>query len=212
MSEKKQYPDPLQREREREKEKLRVHFSEAISVHAQENELLNEDLKQQEAKYSHLWQDKTDDFYAHIESSVFKVERSKVILPPQEWITMGDFMFPEQSFLPKIHYKETATAKVCTTAIRQENLRRLYASQSLTELLKTMYNITSKDLEPTNLIIACPSPIGGRLDSSDRPIGLQDFDDNEFDDRLPEEWLGLGIVEGTVYPVPGKALFAQGNT
>lgn len=37
-------------------------------------------------------------------------------------------------------------------------------------------------------------------------LPLHIFDDEEYDCRTPEEWVSLGKVNGTRYPVPGLAL------
>lgn len=92
--------------------------------------------------------------------------------------------------------------------------KRIYAKQDIESLLED-YSVSTCDLMPkeqidmtvnlTGLSHGEPAPFPAFL-----PLHI--FDDTEYDSRTPSEWMGLGLINGEMNPVPGKALLPTTRT
>merc|ERR1712146_36391 len=86
--------------------------------------------------------------------------------------------------------------------IEVERRKRQFAAKTIAELL------SEADIANHELLPAGPFRVEAQhLDTYNAFLPLEFFDDDDFDDRLPEEWVSLGVDEqGQMLGVPVYSL------
>ncbi|KAI8440701.1 hypothetical protein MSG28_009052 [Choristoneura fumiferana] len=126
--------------------------------------------------------------------SLPKPQKPKMLLPPGRWTTYKEddsIQFPFETFVPKLQFLSIVPPKEMP---RLKMLRDL-GVQPYWLLPPTEYQVPDQDWYG----LYSPFP---RLD-------LELFDNTDFDCRIPEEWMNLGLIEGEQYPCPGLAFIPK---
>ncbi|XP_060076356.1 dynein axonemal heavy chain 1-like, partial [Ylistrum balloti] len=130
--------------------------------------------------------------------------QKQVYGPSSEITTISDF--PRQASEPKVQLPFYTKPGECPRKIEIERRRRLYNTLELQTLLveegikteqlmpKTQNGSVQLNSDPED-----PAPFPPYL-----PLDI--FDNEEFDCRLPSEWIAMGMENGLRKPVPGLAL------
>ena len=86
--------------------------------------------------------------------------------------------------------------------------RREYIDCDPVKVLKETYGIETDQLMPTDPMIPNTVMLNDSPDPAPFPhyLPLHLFDNEDYECRTPEEWLGLGLVDGVRKPIPAKAL------
>lgn len=120
--------------------------------------------------------------------------------PPSDPLPMGPYNTPPQSILPKVQIPFITPPGTAPRAIEVERLKRAYQDMDITTLL------TERGVDYPAEIEFVPS------NAEFPPIfKLWDFDDDNFDPRTVDEWLGLGRDEnGNMAGVPASVYIEKG--
>ena len=104
--------------------------------------------------------------------------------PPSDPLPMGPYNTPPQSILPKVQIPFITPPGTAPRAIEVERLKRAYQDMDINSLLSERGVDYPAEIEFIPINAEFP-PI----------FKLWDFDDDNFDPRTVEEWLGLGRDE-----------------
>ncbi|OHT02341.1 Dynein heavy chain family protein [Tritrichomonas foetus] len=122
--------------------------------------------------------------------------------PPSDPLPMGPHNTPPSSILPKVQIPFITPPDVAPRAIEVERLKRLFQSMDINQLL-------------TERGVDYPMEIEFVPNNAEFPpiFKLWDFDDDNFDARTVDEWLGLGRDEnGVMMGVPAHVFVEKGLT
>uniref|UniRef100_A0ABD2WRH4 Dynein heavy chain 1, axonemal n=1 Tax=Trichogramma kaykai TaxID=54128 RepID=A0ABD2WRH4_9HYME len=109
---------------------------------------------------------------------------------PSRWLTFPQdpsTTFPVQTLNPKVQMTIEAEPRHLVLNVERERRRRQYEHFKLSRILD------EKGMQIEDIV-------------RDSYLGLELFDDEEYDCRTPREWLQLGQIDGKQYPLPAEAL------
>ena len=117
-----------------------------------------------------------------------------------------------RAFDPKVQKAYVVQAEEVPRKIEVERRKRSFAAKDIASLLAAR-GLSEPSLLPVSPLPAQPTPStsSASAPSHSKPtfqLALQLFDDTDFDDRNPEEWLDSGVHEDTdtTPSVPAKTL------
>ncbi|CAH0718440.1 unnamed protein product, partial [Brenthis ino] len=156
-----------------------------------------------------LLQAKTDKL-APMVISLPKPQKPKILLPPGRWTTYSEddsIQFPFETFVPKLQFLSVVLPKELPRLVKIERLRRKFLASNIKKMLR------ERGIQPYLLMPTTEYPISDEqyysLYSVFPKMELELFDNTEYDCRIPEEWLNLGLIEGEQYPCPGLAFIPK---
>uniref|UniRef100_A0A8C6TUX4 Uncharacterized protein n=1 Tax=Neogobius melanostomus TaxID=47308 RepID=A0A8C6TUX4_9GOBI len=90
----------------------------------------------------------------------------------------------------------------CIFSLQPNRCRREYSQLNLEQLLE------ENSIDSDTLVPMCMGSNNNRVPSVSPYLPLEIFDNEDFDCRFPDDWLSLGISEGSCdqKPIPGRAL------
>ncbi|XP_041969812.1 dynein axonemal heavy chain 1-like [Aricia agestis] len=142
--------------------------------------------------------------------SLPRPQRPKLLLPPGRWTTYREddsVQFPFETFVPKLQLVKVVLPKEVPRLVNIERLRRKFLAANFKKILRQL-GIQPYQLLPPAEYRAADDQLYA-LRSPYPRLHLHIFDNTDFDCRIPEEWLGLGVIEGEQYPCPGVAFLPR---
>lgn len=130
--------------------------------------------------------------------------------PAQRWIKYPGCMelsFPVQTIKPKVQLTYIAPPGRIQREVKVERLIRRFSKRSLPEILRED-GITPTQLLPTHILqnyMNDAERILGIFTTKYHRLPLEWFDDFEYTEMRPEDWIKNSIIDGTRYPIPGLA-------
>ncbi|XP_026674744.1 dynein heavy chain 1, axonemal-like [Ceratina calcarata] len=123
----------------------------------------------------------------------------------KRWISFGEdrsISFPAETFLPKVQMEWNVEPKSIPRNVEMERRRRIYQNLKIEDALEAE-GVSPKEILPVSAILPLFSrdEIHG-LFSTIQFLPLDIFDDEEYDCRTTDDWLNLGTMDGTRYPLP----------
>ncbi|XP_050552040.1 dynein axonemal heavy chain 1 isoform X3 [Spodoptera frugiperda] len=144
--------------------------------------------------------------------SLPKPQRAKLLLPPGRWTTYREdesIQFPFETFVPKLQFLSIVLPKELPRLVKIERLRRKFLAANVKKMLREL------GIQPYWLLPVEEFKINEMqhygLYSSFPKLDLEIFDNTDFDCRIPEEWMSLGMIEGEQYPCPGLAFIPKAD-
>ncbi|CAH0397622.1 unnamed protein product [Chilo suppressalis] len=156
-----------------------------------------------------LLQAKTERFAPTL-ISLPKPQRAKILLPPGRWTTYREdesIQFPFETFVPKLQFLSVVLPKELPRLVKIERLRRKFLAANIKKMLRELGIQPYWLLPPSEFKFTDQEFYG--LYSPFPKMDLEIFDNTDFDCRIPEEWLSLGVIEGEQYPCPGLAFLPK---
>ncbi|XP_045521817.1 dynein axonemal heavy chain 1-like [Pieris brassicae] len=142
--------------------------------------------------------------------SLPKPQKPKLLLPPGRWTTYREdesIQFPFETFVPKLQFLSVVLPKEMPRLVKIERLRRKFLAANIKKMLREL------GVQPYWLLPPSEYPISEQeyygLYSPYPKLDLEIFDNTDYDCRIPEEWLSLGLIEGEQYPCPGLAFLPK---
>ncbi|CAF4763844.1 unnamed protein product [Pieris macdunnoughi] len=142
--------------------------------------------------------------------SLPKPQKPKLLLPPGRWTTYREdesIQFPFETFVPKLQFLSVVLPKEMPRLVKIERLRRKFLAANIKKMLREL------GVQPYWLLPPSEYPITEQeyygLYSPYPKLDLEIFDNTDYDCRIPEEWLSLGLIEGEQYPCPGLAFLPK---
>ncbi|XP_049878805.1 dynein axonemal heavy chain 1-like [Pectinophora gossypiella] len=135
--------------------------------------------------------------------SLPKPQKPKLLLPPGRWTTYKEddsIQFPFEAFVPKLQFLAVVLPKELPRLVKIERLRRKFLAANLKKMLREEGIQPYWLLPPEEYELTDQQYYG--LYSPFPKLPLEVFDNTDFDCRIPEEWLNLGLIEGEQYPCP----------
>ncbi|CAG9128677.1 unnamed protein product [Plutella xylostella] len=145
--------------------------------------------------------------------SLPKPQRPKLLLPPGRWTTYPDddsIKFPFETFVPKLQFLNVVLPKEMPRLVKIERLRRKFLAVNIKKMLRS-YGIQPFWLLPPSEYDLTDEEYYS-LYSPYPKLDLEIFDNTDFDCRTPEEWMGLGLIDGEQHPCPGLAYIPRDET
>ncbi|XP_060806154.1 dynein axonemal heavy chain 1-like [Amyelois transitella] len=143
-------------------------------------------------------------------TSLPKPQRAKILLPPGRWTTYKEdesIQFPFETFVPKLQFLSVVLPKELPRLVKIERLRRKFLAANIKKMLRELGIQPFWLLPPSEFHLTDQEYYG--LYSPYPKLDLEIFDNTDFDCRIPEEWLSLGMIEGEQYPCPGLAFIPK---
>ncbi|KAJ8728552.1 hypothetical protein PYW07_006248 [Mythimna separata] len=145
--------------------------------------------------------------------SLPKPQRPKLLLPPGRWTTYREddsIQFPFETFVPKLQFLSVVLPKELPRLVKIERLRRKFLAANVKKMLREL------GIQPYWLLPVEEFKISDMehyaLYSPFPKLDLEIFDNTDFDCRIPEEWMSLGMIEGEQYPCPGVAYIPKDDS
>ncbi|XP_063366022.1 dynein axonemal heavy chain 1-like [Cydia amplana] len=142
--------------------------------------------------------------------SLPKPQKPRTLLPPGRWTTyQGDesVQFPFSAFVPKLQFLNIVLPKDMPRLVKIERLRRKFLAANIKKMLREL------GIQPYWLLPPSEYPITDQqhysLHSPFPRLPLEIFDNTDFDCRIPDEWLALGMIEGEQHPCPALAFIPK---
>ncbi|XP_028156948.1 dynein heavy chain 1, axonemal-like [Ostrinia furnacalis] len=142
--------------------------------------------------------------------SLPKPQKPKILLPPGRWTTYREdesIQFPFETFVPKLQFLSIVLPKELPRLVKIERLRRKFLAANIKKMLQGLGIQPYWLLPPSEFQLSDQEYYG--LYSPFPKMELEIFDNTDFDCRIPEEWLSLGMIEGEQYPCPGLAFIPK---
>ncbi|XP_073954769.1 sterile affecting ciliogenesis [Choristoneura fumiferana] len=142
--------------------------------------------------------------------SLPKPQKPKMLLPPGRWTTYKEddsIQFPFETFVPKLQFLSIVPPKEMPRLVKIERLRRKFLAANIKKMLRDLGVQPYWLLPPTEYQVPDQDWYG--LYSPFPRLDLELFDNTDFDCRIPEEWMNLGLIEGEQYPCPGLAFIPK---
>ncbi|XP_075982332.1 dynein axonemal heavy chain 1-like [Anticarsia gemmatalis] len=142
--------------------------------------------------------------------SLPKPQRMKILLPPGRWTTYREdesIQFPFETFVPKLQFLSIVLPKELPRLVKIERLRRKFLAANMKKMLRELGIQPYWLLPMEEFKITSQEHYG--LYSPFPKLSLEIFDNTDFDCRIPEEWLSLGMIEGEQHPCPGLAFIPK---
>ncbi|CAB3221174.1 unnamed protein product [Arctia plantaginis] len=184
----------------------RGYYSELVSV------LTNEDPSQAVASQQRMkliLRAKTDSLAPNL-LSLPKPQKPTVLLPPGRWTTYKEddsIQFPFETFVPKLQFLSIVMPKELPRLVKIERLRRKFLAANIKKTIRGL------DIEPYLLLPVEEYKLSDQeyyaIYSPFPKFNLDIFDNTDFDCRVPEEWMSLGLIDGEQHPCPGLALIPK---
>ncbi|XP_063895398.1 dynein axonemal heavy chain 1 [Helicoverpa armigera] len=145
--------------------------------------------------------------------SLPKPQRAKLLLPPGRWTTYREdesIQFPFETFVPKLQFLSIVLPKELPRLVKIERLRRKFLAANMKKMLREL-GIQPYWLLPVDEFKLTDMEHYG-LYSPFPKLDLEIFDNTDFDCRIPDEWMSLGMIDGEQYPCPGLAFIPKDDS
>ncbi|XP_046395617.1 dynein axonemal heavy chain 1-like isoform X2 [Ischnura elegans] len=190
-----------------------IHFpsSETSSKRAYYSEHLTQldkqiDYRAPETVTGFTWQVKTEKHAPTVKTLTHPHFR-RVIASETKWISLENnhqIVFPVVAFQPKVQLDyEVEPDKLCRK-VEVERKRRKYQSLDINCILGDL-KVEKRRLIPPTECECIPNEELYGINYLANFSPLEYYDDEEFDCRVPDEWMSLGLIDGIRHPVPGIA-------
>ncbi|KAJ9594363.1 hypothetical protein L9F63_014205, partial [Diploptera punctata] len=189
----------------------RGHFSEVIAL---EDRVVDPNPLPMSAALKRtnlIWQAKTDR-YAPIISKLTAFKRPNFLEPIERWTIFDDKLniaVHADAFKPKVQLAHRVPPGKLRRGVEIERKRREYETHKIKDILDELAVIPAEMIPPDVLKVILEENEQFGIFGCGGYLPLELFDNEDFDCRLPGEWLDLGLLDGVRHPVPAYAFIKK---